>query len=300
MIHFSKKALLFSGLISLVCISVAQAGSVQASLDSLANGAVKPYTSNLTTRFMDNTGNWEVYNNTLAGKINWTNVKVPGNLGVSWIPSDPGYGYFQTGQNFYTFCIEGTQNVWVPGTAQWTSVALGSAPQGSNIATALASGMGAAKAGWLTEFWNQNIGAVLDTNQTTAQANAHAAGFQLGVWGIVYNATSLNYFQSGNQDKFDSVVATNYFRIDKAPANDPAINAANAMLTNVTGGNYGQNYTLVGLSNGFFQDQVVGFPVTAGPNEIPAVPLPAAFPAGLAMLGGLAALRGWKRRSRLD
>lgn len=296
-----KSALMLSALVTLACASISHAGSLTASLNSMSNGGVSPYTSNLTTMFHANNGTWVTNNNTIAGKINWTNVQVPGVADpahgftpTAWTPSDIGAGYFATGQNFYSFCIEGTQNVWTPGTSNWNVVDLATAPQPHNqyINPVIGAGMGTQKASWLTEYWSKNIGSVVD--------NASAAGFQLGVWGIVYNATGLAYFQSATNKLFDSSVSSNNFLLVN-PGNDAALTKASAFLKKVDGTAPAQQYSLFGLTDGYYQDQVVGFVNVSTPgNEPTAVPLPAALPAGLAMLVSMFVIRKMKRSSKLD
>jgi len=290
-----KYGIALATVVVLSCVSAVHAGAVTATLGTLNSGAVDPYTSNLSTSFRNSDGSWTNYSNTIAGEMNWTNVVVT----QAFAPTDPGAGVFATGQNFSTFCIEGTQNVGVPGTANWTAVNVGSAPQPNNVAAGLIGGMGSTKAAWLTEYWNKNIGSVVDDNS--------AAGFQLGVWAIVYNATSLGFFNASDLNKFTSGNGNNFvvqgsdgtlsYHNNTISGNDGAVVDAAKFLANVNGNLGTQNYALVALSDSYYQDQIVGYPVVN--SGATAVPLPAALPAGAAMLVSLGALR-WLRAKRRD
>lgn len=280
--------------------SSAWAGSLTADLKSIDGGGLGPYTSNLNVQFTTSNGQWERYDASLVGRINWTNVRVPGDLNIPFTPSDPGYGFFQTGSNFFSFCIEGTQNVYAPGTAHFVTTSLASAPGTANIAAGLLNGMGNQRAAWLTEFWNRNIAGVID--------NATAAGFQIGIWSILYNAnptaSDMSFFDISNVNKF-SAISGNHFQVLNASlqyvngnltGSDPALVQAAKMLANVTGGQYTHLYDLVALTDPVYQDQLVAIPAPVGQPPVVA-PLPAAFPAGAALLVGLLGARTLRRRT---
>jgi len=296
----AKFALVACTAVAALASAHAYAGSLTASLNSVGGGGVGPYTSNLDVRFSTSSGGWDTYNNALIGQLNWTNVKVPGSENIAFTPSDAGYGFFQTGQNFSSWCIEGTQNVYAPGTANFVTTTLANGSRPDNVAANIVNGLGAQRASWITEFYNKNIGSVTD--------NASAAGFQMGIWAIIYDANAttgdMSYFALSNTNKFTSI-SSNHFQVLDASLSyhngvlsgtDAGLLWAAKMLANVTGGAYTQNYSLVALTDNTYQDQIVAVPAPVATPNAPTVPLPAALPGGVMLLGGMVARKIARRR----
>src|SRR5262249_18358723 len=131
-------------------------------------------------------------------------------------------------------------------------------------------------------------------------------------WGILYNAgndpSNLSYFSINNLDKFD-IIANNKFQIadplgqlqasgGTVTGADPAVVLAAKMLANVDGvysSPPDPSFELLALTSPCYQDQIVGFnmPSVGGPV---AVPLPAAFPAGITLLGAIGVWKKFRRR----
>jgi len=245
----------------------AKADSVTAYLSNLG-----PYTTDLNISFDAGTTK---YNNVYAGGINW---KI-----LNWSPGTAPSPTLQT------FCIEGTEDVVLQSNSTWTfgsSVPLADAPKPWTSLTGL-SGMGATKAAYLEEFWNKNYQAswALNTTSTTSSANIAAAAFQLGVWEIVYDGLS---------DKFGSITSANLssgtFEVLNGTSGQQKleVDAAVAMLNKITG-TYNQTTDVQVLSGVGVQDQIYGT----------SVPLPAALPAGLSLLGVLGLIGVRARRKTL-
>ena len=135
-----------------VGVSVASAGTVTATLNSVAPGMTIDCS-------LDGGANYEPL---LAGQINWTRT------GGTQVGNPAG--------NFATFCIELTQDV---GYSSYTFdvVNLQDAPNPGGSGVGL--GMGLAKATDIRELWGRHYAEVVDNDTATA--------FQLAVWEIVYD-----------------------------------------------------------------------------------------------------------------
>jgi hypothetical protein len=164
------------------------------------------------------------------------------------------------GDNFTSFCIELTQDVWDGAVFTYDIGALESVPPpGVSLA---AAGNGMSKADYLRKLWALHEGQVVD--------GMTGAAFQTAVWDIVYDA--------------DFSLSVGNFR-----ATGGATALAQNWLTDVK--NSQVAYTapnLVALTNPEGQDQIAAAPA----------PLPSAAVGGLAVLGGVGlAARGRRGRS---
>lgn len=157
------------------------------------------------------------------------------------------------GDNFNSFCIELTQDVWDGAVFTYDINTLENVPPpGVSLAT-IVNGM--SKADYLRKLWALHAGQVAD--------GATGAAFQTAVWDIVYDA--------------DFSLSLGNFR-----ATGAATTLAQSWLTDVK--NSQVAYTapnLVALTNPDGQDQIAAAPV----------PLPSAALGGLVLLGGVGLAR---------
>ena len=255
---------------AVMAASAARASSVSLSLPSDINQAVNPgVNGGLNVTFNGNT-----YNGAYVGQINWT---VTGS-------DTPAY---TVGQQLSTYCIQGLQDVYTGGTYTYNIVSLNSTglPLGGSDAGVLDS-----VAAMQIQGMADNYFAVAGTAVGGYTANQTAAAFQMAVWEIEYDGGqggetfpqggSFNYFAQGNFT---------------ASANNSdgtaAITLANSWLNNYTAASAVTSLALVSDSA---QDQMVYQP--GGGSTPPAAPLPAAFPAGVALLSGMFGARKLKRK----
>ena len=260
--------------VALVC-GLAMASAVKASSLSLAlpsdiNQAVNPgVNGGLNLNIQGN-----AMNGAYVGQINWT---VTGG-------NTPGYS---VGQHISTYCIQGLQDVFTGGTYTYDIVGLNSPglPEGGPDAGVLDS----VAAMQIQGFANQYFG---NAGTATAgfTANESAAAFQLAIWEIEYDGG-----QGG--EVFPQLANFNYFAQGNLKATGgntegtDAITLANSWLNNFTAA---ENVSSLALVSNNAQDQLIFQP--GGGTPPPTVPLPAAFPAGAALLSGLFGARKLKRK----
>ena len=206
---------------------------------------------------------------------------------INWTVTASDTAQFTVGQQFGTYCIQGLQDVYTGGTYTYNIVGLD--------ATGLP--MGGPDAGVLDSVAASQIQGLADTYFPVAgtaiagyTANETAAAFQLAIWEIEYDggqggegfpqAASFNYFAQGN------LMASG----GNTEGTD-AITLANSWLNNFTSA---QNVNSFALISSDAQDQMVYQP--GGRSVPPTVPLPAAFPGGVALLSGLFGARKLKRK----
>jgi len=230
-----------------------------------------------------------------VGQINWILQNVSGSaLDEQFLGSPTTKGALNPNGDgrFMTFCVEGTQDVYIGADSTWAT--LTSLDQVPFSYDGLSIAMGSNAATVLQQFWSRHVGDIKDS--TTA------AAFQLDVWEIVYdtttdyNTTTLKFNPHFDSGKF------------QAGNNTLAVNQAATWLNDAKvgiGGTAGYTtYNLYALSDPYLQDQVFGVestdvvaPKGGNPNRPSSpVPLPAAFPAGLAGLGLLGAAAFLRRR----
>ena len=254
----------------LAATSAARASSVTLQAPSDINQFVNPGVNgglNVTLQ-----GN--VANNAYVGQINWT-------VASSNTPN------FQAGQSLGTFCIQGLQDVYTGGAYTYDIVNLNTAglPEGGPDVGIL-NGTSAQQIQGLANNYFANIGGSVGTHNV----NQVAAAFQLAIWEIEYDGGNggetftpggnVNYFAGGNF----SATANN-------SDGSGAMDLANSWLNNFSPANGVTSLALVSTSA---QDQLV-FQPGGGEGPPPSVPLPAAFPAGIALMGGLFGARKLRR-----
>ena len=255
----------------LAIASAANADSVTLSLPGNINDAVNPGVDgglNLTIQ-----GN--VMNGAYVGQINWT-------VAGSTSPM------FTAGQSASTYCIQGLQDVFTGGTYTYDIVNLNSPglPSGGPDAGVLDTTAASQIQGLADTYFP-----VAGTANGGYTANETAAAFQLAIWEIEYDGG-----QGG--EAFPQVANYNYFAQGNLMATGgtsegtDAINLANVWLNNFSPAQGVSSFALV--SDGA-QDQLV-FQPGGGTFQVPSAPLPAAFPGGVALLGGLFGARKLKRK----
>ena len=194
-----------------------------------------------------------------VGQINW-----------SFDRSDPrnaGLAALVPGSTIGTFCIEGTQDVYI---GQYSTFAhiltdISQAPQ-DNVGSHFTLGNNEAAA--ITRFWDVYY------SQATLN-NVNGAAFQLGIWELLYDTTP--NLSAGN---FKAAPTS-------APDSIAAFNEAKTWLSNYSTITPTTHYTVYALSDPNLQDQLF---------DPPSVPLPAAWPAGLGLLGMLGLGHKLRRR----
>jgi hypothetical protein len=192
-----------------------------------------------------------------------------------------------TGANntFSTYCIEGTEDVSIGNPATWNDgeVGLGSAPDPGDLNATFT----ATQQTDLANLWNlfyDVVGAA--TGQTQ---NNDSTAFQLAIWEIADDAggagglgADSNYFTSG---VFQAAVGTD-------ATNDPlALSQATTWLNQIKVDEAAHtvvpaSYLLFAVTDKSAQDQLFGVPIGGGTTGSLA-PLPAALPAGLALMAAL-------------
>jgi hypothetical protein len=216
----------------------------------------------------------DTYTNTpYVGMINWSFNPATNSSLAALLP--PG------ATTLSTFCIEGTQNVYINQNSTFSVLTsdIASRPQdnaGSHFE------MGSTAAALLQKFWDVHYGDI-------GSSSVNAAAFQLGVWEIVYDGSGdggVYNFGAGNF-KASSVVG------NTTSAN--ALSTAQGWLNGLASASDTTHYNLYVLGDNGLQDQIFGVaaPTT---NIIPPVPLPSALPAGVTLLSGLAAAHKLRRR----
>ncbi len=232
--------------------------------------SVGPYTTNLNISF--DGGATKEYN-AYVGGINWTIV--------NW---DPGSA---PAPQMQMFCIEGTENVYLNKTATWNfgeAASLSEVPKPWTSLTGL-TGMGATKAAYIEEFWNKNYNSAWAINTSTSDVNLNvgAAAFQLGIWEIVYDGLTDGFYGGITANN----LATGKFEVlnGTSGSQKAQVDAAVAMLNKLTG-TYTKTTSVGAISGNGVQDQIFGT----------SVPLPAALPASLALLGVVGLVRFVNRR----
>jgi hypothetical protein len=251
--------------------SAAKASSVTLSLPGDINQAVNPgVKGGMNVDFMGTT-----YNGAYVGQINWTVTA-----------SDT--AQFVKGQSLATYCIQGLQDVVTGNSYSYDIVNLNSPglPEGSTADAGILDSTAAMQ----IQGFADSYFALAGTVTSGFTANETSAAFQLAVWEIEYDGgqggesfpqnASFNYFAQGN------LIATG----TNTEGTD-AISLANTWLNNFSQAASVNSLALVSTGA---QDQFIYQP--GGGGTPPAAPLPAAFPGGVALLGGLFGARKWKRK----
>jgi hypothetical protein len=165
------------------------------------------------------------------GVVNWTGVSTNA-------PAFRG--------KFTTFCLELTQDI-SPGNAYtYSLIALDNAPKPGSPATGGSGGMGAIKANEIRQLWTGFHG-------TIGSDGTKAAAFQLCIWKI--------------EDDWGTSAATDFTKGNfRASNNASATDQASAWLMNLTHTQYAPDQSLMALTSGQFQDQLVALPAPAPPG----------------------------------
>jgi hypothetical protein len=245
---------------------------------------VSPGTTDLTVQF-GTTGIANCY----VGQLNWHNAGPAGAI----TPELQSVINPSTG-NFGTYCIEGNEDVLFGQTATWADgvVSLSNAPDTANPPGALVPNpphFTSQQITDLTEFWNRFHDSV--------SSNQDAAAFQLGIWEIVSDDVSgIAADIAANPINVSNPLGVFKTGTFQAMNDDAITTQAQNWLAQVGSGTaYTNQYTLFALAGPGTQDQIFG--VVGGGATPPGVPLPAALPAGLALMGGLGVAKFWRRRS---
>jgi hypothetical protein len=150
---------------------------------------------------------------------------------------------------FTTFCLELTQDISPGSTYVYNLVALESAPKPGSAATGGAGGMGAAKGTEIRQLWTAFHGSI-------GSDGAKAAAFQLAIWKI-------------ESDWGTGAAATDFTKGNfQASGNTSATTLASTWLTNLTLNTYAPDQSLMALSSGSYQDQLVSVPVPLPPGFV--------------------------------
>ena len=216
----------------------------------------------------------ETYTNTpYVGMINWTFNSDSNPSLAALLP--PG------ASTLSTFCIEGTQNVYIHSNATFNVLTSDITSRPQDNAGSLFE-MGAASAALLQKFWDAHYNDI-------GSSNANAAAFQLGIWEIVYDgATDAGAYDFAHGNfKASSVIGNG--------TSFAALNTAQGWLNGLSAADPISHFDLYVLGDSYLQDQIFGVPSPTF-HLVPPVPLPAAFPAGLGLVTGLAVIRRVRRR----
>jgi len=255
---------------SVIVTGTASAASVSATLFNAVDSpnGVQPGTMDLNLQF----GAISIAN-AYVGQINWHSA-----TSTDWTAGlNPQLNaILGPNQTFSTYCIEGTQNVFFGTNETWSLgvVNLSSAPTP-------APAMGTTKASEITELYDRSFSGIGTNNEL-------AAAFQLAVWEIVDDGIPT----LGGETAADFNSGT-----FQASGDTTAINDAVGMLNAIgSAAPLIDSFTVYALSDAGIQDQIFAIP-TGGTPVPPAVPLPAALPMGLAMMGAMGLIRGIRRRA---
>ncbi len=252
---------------------------------------VSPGTTDLMVQF----GGTPI-SNAYVGQLNWHSAG-PANAITPELQSviNPSNG------NFSTYCIEGTEDVFFGQTATWADgmVTMNNAPDTSTPAGGLIPSpphFTSQQISDLTEFWNRFHDDVTATPPAGLTNDELGAAFQLGIWEIVYDDT--NGVAADISANPSGVFGKGVFQ---ATGDTTITGEAQSWLAQVGSGTaYDNQYTLFALTGPGTQDQIFGVlpsAIPTGGDPAPVVPLPAALPAGLALMGGLGVAKFFRRRS---
>ena len=252
--------------------SAARASSVSLKLDSPSSSAVNPgVDGGLKVTFTGGSQSM-VY----VGQMNWDVTA----------SNTPGYA---VGQDVGTYCIQGLQSVSAGGTYTYTveNLSSPSLPDGGT------------DQGDLDSVAAKQIQGLADTYFSLAahtdgsyNADETAAAFQLAVWEIEYDGgTGKESFTPGGSYNFFT-----HGLVEATGTNSEgiaAVNLANNWLNHFTAAS---SVSSLAFANSSSQDQFVYQLGVGGTGQVTAVPLPAAFPAGVMLLSGLFGARKMKRK----
>ena len=261
----------FAVICGMMATSAVRASSISAQLTSSVVGPGLP--TGLKVTFVGGSPSTTVQ----TGQINW---KVTSS-------NTPGYS---TGGTFSTYCIQGDQSVTYGQTYTYTVVNLESSgvPEGGLDAGVLDATAALQIQGLANTYFSKAGTAIAgyDANQT-------AAAFQLAVWEIEYDGGS-------GGESFPQTTGYNFFAhglLEASGTNSEgtgAITLADSWLQNFTAAT---SVTSLALVSTGAQDQLIFNPSGGSGGNQSAVPLPAAFPAGAALLAGLAGVRKLRRKA---
>ena len=262
-----------------------------ASADSVSAYLTDVSPATTTTMNLDFGGT--TFSSPYVGAINWSNVDISGaNAADKAILQ--GVATIAVNNTLTTYCIEGTQDVYLNSTATFN----GSIHDGGFAVTSLTSAPNpethftAMQVNQINAFYNAFYGAslsgyTLDPTYGTVVNTTTATAFQLGIWEIASGD------DVAGEAYDDSLFANGNFQ---ASGNNAAMQQAESWLGTI---GLAQNYTgpfnVYALTDDNLQDQIFASSVVG--STPPATPLPAALPAGLSAFGCLAAA-GFLRRRR--
>jgi hypothetical protein len=260
---------------------LACATQVHAETVDLTDGGVNPGLSDISVSFTGGNPSGSV----TVGEFNWT-VK-DNNDAPNYVKNEV----------VNTFCIQGGQ---IATSGSFTVESLNSAPNpplGGADHGVLDSTAAMQIQGFGNSFFSFVNAGTITYNATQYNEDEVAAAFQLGIWEIEYDGGSAGeaFPEAGNFNYFSKTNTFDTFNASAITGSQgaAAISLANLWLNNFTEANSVISLALVSNTD---QDQMIFQPGGGTPPPPPAVPLPEALPAGLALLSGLGLVRFARRR----
>jgi len=213
----------------------------------------------------------------------------------SWTVTNPLTSGYAQGQVLSTFCIQGGQFA-TNGTFTIENLESSGVPEGGSDAGDLDSTAAMQIQGFGNSFFADVNAGNITVGSNTYTASEVAAAFQLGIWEIEYDGGSGGeaFPEAANYNYFSTSDTHHLFNASSTHTDgEAAIALANIWLNDFTAATSVTSLALVSSSD---QDQMMYMPGGGTPPP-PAVPLPEALPAGLALMGGLGVVRFIRRRT---
>jgi hypothetical protein len=257
-----RKFRLFAGtVLALGLASACQAGTITATFNS-CNTFNQPAFSNGQGTVVD------VNLNNLEGGSAYS---VEGDAGEYLWTQTAGTPILGNNGNFYTFCVELTQDIGYGGSYTYTTTSLTNVPDPAGQYGYPT--MSTAQAGDIDNLWANEIGSVTNNDAATE--------FQTAIWDIIYDYNSTNTYHNnlsvGIVSSADGLSGTTF--------NNVVNSWVSTAVSDENSGDLGDT-NLIALENASDQDQITAL----------AVPLPGTFQTGFAILGIIAAFRVVRRR----
>lgn len=269
--------------VALVCAVGASNQSLYAETVTLAPTGFIGLTSGLTIEFdLPGPGGTKTY--TRAGAFAWTVTADSAGAAGTFGP--------KLNSTIYTYCIQAFQSF--SGTTTF------------EIDNLIGAATGGSDAGYIDSLAARQIQGLINAHWTEAlTSSVKAAAFQLALWEIEYDGGNA---APGGGESYPIGAGKNYFSgsykgiVSAYSTNSngaSAISTAKAWLDGLTTAASVTNATALGdYNNSNKQDQLTLVPGGTGtPGVGLPVPIPAALPGGLALIGGLVAVRKLRRKS---
>ena len=240
--------------------------------------ATSAHASSVTLSLPSNFGTAITPGLTSGVSVNFESTGFVGNVGVgaiNWTVTASDDSSFKVGDAVQTFCIQGLQDVHPGGSYAYNVGNLSDAPLP----------VGGTDQGFLDTLAGEQIQGLVNgysqyVGQTFMSHNANdvAAGIQLAIWEVIYDGGQGGETFGAITNYFGSNTLNNFQANGTNADGTAAIDVANYMLNHFSPS---QKVDAVAFESRSDQDQFI-------PH---AVPLPAALPAGLMLLGLLACAR---------